>query len=563
MPAMSEIQLIGLVVAVGYLIGLFFFRTYFVAQASSRALLGRVREVRATADSLLAADDRRLAALTALERDLAQWSAEVIATGARENQGWSTVHHLERVLVDAYKASDVYAELRREQAELLSKSSARDRRLAVIVGRYLDKNGNVRAGRSLEDAKADLVQLMERRHRASDAYYVTLADLYNRAFWLIVTGLMFVIAIILLDPDLVPVLGAGAVGGLASRIMLIQFSKSIPTDYGAMWAPLFLSPVLGALLAWLGMLLIALGKAIGLFALDAVDLEAMANPAVLAIAALFGYTEGFFNGVAKAVATRVAPASDDEGEAGTGEGKTRAGNEGDGSGDDGGDTDGNGNGDGGKGEAGGTGKGGGAGDGDGDGQGDVGDGEVGQGDEGNGADGADEGDEGKAGEGEGEAGEGGKDGTLGRQTDAFATSVVESLNGAQLLPADESWEGLSGTVVVENVDARPDTIRFEVVLPTSVLDVEDFILSEERESGTTDKVVLMQAGNPVAGAHTVLIDREGPEDRWTQAAVHQYRFTFELPPGSIQGGQPLELHLRSKSSGVWRDVATAKANPAG
>jgi hypothetical protein len=52
----------------------------------------------------------------------------------------------------------------------------------------------------------------------------------------------------------------GATGGLLSRLSRSLQRADVPTDYGASWTTLFLSPVVGALAGWCGVLLLILAS---------------------------------------------------------------------------------------------------------------------------------------------------------------------------------------------------------------------------------------------------------------------------------------------------------------
>jgi hypothetical protein len=54
-------------------------------------------------------------------------------------------------------------------------------------------------------------------------------------------------------------LRVGAVGGLLSRLSRNLQRADVPTDYGASWATLYLSPVVGALTGWAESLLVVIG----------------------------------------------------------------------------------------------------------------------------------------------------------------------------------------------------------------------------------------------------------------------------------------------------------------
>jgi len=308
---MSDLQAIAFLVVVAYAAIAVLMRGHFIARASIQALRGRIDELRASARLRGAVDgDPVLDLLTNAEvaiKDVDRWWRRLISTGAAENRGWTTVHHAERLLLSlkGYEPAYLYARLRREAAELSVMPAAMARVWTAIVARHLDERLDVRPSSDRVQAEADLSQLLGRANRASDAYYTALAELYNKSSWLIFAGLVFIVAVIAAQPSAIPLLGLGAIGGLTSRIMRISSASSLPADYGALWAPLFLSPVLGALLGWTGVLLLELGRAVDVIALRAIDLTDTTSGPVLALALLFGFTERFFNGVANVIAAKV------------------------------------------------------------------------------------------------------------------------------------------------------------------------------------------------------------------------------------------------------------------
>lgn len=104
---------------------------------------------------------------------------------------------------------------------------------------------------------------------------------------------------------------AGAIGGLVSRMQRLVFSTRIPVTYGSSWAPLFCAPVLGALAAWAGLVLISLLQAAGVLQLTALhtslkDLQAP-SAALLGIAILLGTSERFLLRLEKQAAAVIDP----------------------------------------------------------------------------------------------------------------------------------------------------------------------------------------------------------------------------------------------------------------
>jgi hypothetical protein len=313
---------VGLLTVALYLVVMFLARAHLIAWNSIHSLQGRVEAVKADVDALGVPDPARQAVLTLANTvkdraDVAgRWTSRLMTSGGEENECWEMIHRAEEILIGCMGDDAVHARLLRARADLGTDESECAKAWRVVVNRYVEADGKPTAAWSGPAARADLRQLVEYCHRKQDESFRTLAEVANKTQWLVVAGLIFIGAVILLKPSVVPLLGIGAVGGLASRIRVISEAKGTPTDYGANWAPLFLAPVLGALLGWSGIYLVQLAGGLSLFNDDVNKLltDAAADPpSVIAygIALLFGFTEAVFNGVATMVnkALETQPAS--------------------------------------------------------------------------------------------------------------------------------------------------------------------------------------------------------------------------------------------------------------
>jgi hypothetical protein len=145
------------------------------------------------------------------------------------------------------------------------------------------------------DYRAYLDEVLGEIYEASNGNAIQLSGLYNRATWIIIVSLLPLA--VLAGFGFGMLLVAGAIGGLVSRMQRLVFSTRIPVTYGSSWAPLFCAPVLGALAAWAGLVLISLLQKAGVLQLAALhtslaDLRAP-TAAVLGIAILLGISERF------------------------------------------------------------------------------------------------------------------------------------------------------------------------------------------------------------------------------------------------------------------------------
>ena len=124
--------------------------------------------------------------------------------------------------------------------------------------------------------------------------------------WLVGSALLLIFALAMTLQNAILLL-LGAVGGLLSRLARTVNSADTANDYGATWGALFLSPLSGALSAWGGVLLIVLGLKFNILggALN-VDWCRPYEPATLAIALLFGFSERLFDGIASQIDQKIA-----------------------------------------------------------------------------------------------------------------------------------------------------------------------------------------------------------------------------------------------------------------
>lgn len=184
-------------------------------------------------------------------------------------------------------------------------------------------------GATLDPAKMQQVlgvALRAANTRREEAF-TTLTTWQTKIGWLCLIGLAFVVVAAIARPELDMLLLAGGVGGLLSRLARALTSDDTPSDYGASWTTLFLSPIAGALAGYFGVLL-TLGLT-GLHILDQAIRDLIVTPMAacgsgdsnvttsgLALALAFGFSERMFqrlvsqaDGVFKTGATPVGPPS--------------------------------------------------------------------------------------------------------------------------------------------------------------------------------------------------------------------------------------------------------------
>lgn len=223
--------------------------------------------------------------------------------GSKVQAGWRLLHDVEDALAAQGSTSEVQAQLNALHDRLAAMKGAGAKSLVKRIEVVL-KDDRVTA-----DDRALVEEAWEFVHNLNDSGYESLAQHLTKAMFL---TFMCLAAIVVLSAtqhrELYFLLGAA--GGLLSRAMRV-LKKVNTADYGASWAPLILSPAVGALAAWIG---IAIVTALATSPLDVLndDLPDLIwvrgdAPIGLVLAFLFGFSERLFASVVETGEARILP----------------------------------------------------------------------------------------------------------------------------------------------------------------------------------------------------------------------------------------------------------------
>ena len=215
--------------------------------------------------------------------------------GSRQIALWVTMHETERLALPALSHEQLIARLERARGQLAELPQPRREAWEYVICTLLARKDERDRTRLDRDYCAYLDEVLGEIYEASNGNAIQLSGLYNRATWIILVSLLPLA--VLAGFGFGMLLVAGAIGGLVSRMQRLVFSTRIPVTYGSSWGPLFCAPVLGALAAWAGLVLISLLQTAGVLKLTALhtslaDLRAP-SAAVLGIAILLGASERF------------------------------------------------------------------------------------------------------------------------------------------------------------------------------------------------------------------------------------------------------------------------------
>jgi putative Ig domain-containing protein len=225
-----------------------------------------------------------------------------------ELTGWGYVHEAETQMARLLRDETVTVRLEAAEQRL---RAMKDDSLPVLTEAIRKE---LASPTTATRRQALLAQALAAIYSCEDNSYANLVSWQNKTSWLVGCGLVLVVALTAAIPHHSILFLVGATGGLLSRMSRSLYRKDVPTDYGASWTTLFLSPVAGGLGAWAGILLTGLAtKTAVLGAAFAGKWDDPCDQVTLGIALLFGFSERLLDSVldkleGKAVGDQAAPA---------------------------------------------------------------------------------------------------------------------------------------------------------------------------------------------------------------------------------------------------------------
>jgi hypothetical protein len=218
----------------------------------------------------------------------------------QELSGWGLVHQVEVQMIPFVPDPKVRTWLETSEQRLRTINDSVSVALANAIHQELAS-----ASPDADRRRALLSEALATIYDSKDTSYASLVSWQNKTSWLVGCGLVLIVVLTGAFPAQSVLFLVGGAGGLISRMSRSLDRKDVPTDYGASWSYLFLSPIAGALGAWAGILLsdiLQQAKVLGP-TFNATWDHPMAST-TLAIALVFGFSERLLDGVLdKLVAT--------------------------------------------------------------------------------------------------------------------------------------------------------------------------------------------------------------------------------------------------------------------
>ena len=300
----------AILLVVFYIIAIIWVRAVKVALPGRRLLVARVADLmdRIEASGLKPTLAKRIAELeraglvkadgSRVRQVLDRLSESVFWSMGLENAAYKTIHFCELALLDHLDANTVVARLMTAKDRIAKVEDPVAKALSDRIANALSATTPVDAGQ----LHALLVEAEYFLYDVGDSEFSEFTSWLNKAVWLTVVGIVLALALAVVGGHYI-LLVLGATGGFLSRLAQQLRRAKVPTDYGASWSMLFLSPVLGALSGWTGVLLIQLatGEHLQLLgaAFQVVKWNDPCKPETLAAAFLLGFSERLFDTIVK------------------------------------------------------------------------------------------------------------------------------------------------------------------------------------------------------------------------------------------------------------------------
>lgn len=234
------------------------------------------------------------------------WGDFLFWTRGQEITGWSRIHEFQRGTVKLFAEGSpetIRARLQSVELDLLDSDKTHAKTLAGNIKDALDTDKTVADELAL---RALLVEALTYLNDQIDNDFAQLVGWQTKAVWLAGVGCTLLVVLGFAAGNSVLFI-AGATGGYLSRLARSLKRADVPTDYGASWTTLFLSPIVGALSGWFGILLLAVLSRFQVLgeAFRSIQWNCPLAPFTLGLAFAFGFSERLFDGIISSLEDKV------------------------------------------------------------------------------------------------------------------------------------------------------------------------------------------------------------------------------------------------------------------
>lgn len=227
-------------------------------------------------------------------------------TRGQEHAGWQLVHEAKEQLSLLLPAAELRVALEDAEVQLRQAGDEQAKALADRIQKALAATPPPAADREA----ALLREARNQLYDATDNEFASIACWHKKTSWLVALSLLLIVVLSAALGHAVFFL-VGALGGLMSRLSRALGSSKLPTDYGLSWTTIFLSPMVGALAGWAGVLLVALAFQQGVLGkvFQGVTWGDTYGELALGLALVLGFSERVFVNIVGGVENKLFPAA--------------------------------------------------------------------------------------------------------------------------------------------------------------------------------------------------------------------------------------------------------------
>ncbi len=238
--------------------------------------------------------EARAKIVTKRDRTLWEWVKDAFMwSGSADLVAFEMIHEAKLVAIATWSPAEIRARLRAAACHLDELPAGQRRHWKVELPRLV-------ASPDSRTQRAGLAAFSRDLYAARDTRFAELNGIQNKTTWLIGISTLIVAALAVDGFD--ELLMAGAVGGIISRAHRVLGRSRAPTEYGLSWTRVFIAPIVGALAAWAGALILIALRDLSLVSLDPLFTAAdpMRDPSngLLGLAVVLGFSERFLNRMA-------------------------------------------------------------------------------------------------------------------------------------------------------------------------------------------------------------------------------------------------------------------------
>jgi len=233
------------------------------------------------------------------------WVDFLFWSRVQEITGWARIHEFQRATITQIPPTGyletIRARLQAIELDLLDIDKTHAKTLASNIKDALEE-------KTADEAplRALLVEALSYLNDQRDTTFAQLVGWQTKTVWLVGVGCALIVVLAFAVGNAILFI-AGATGGLLSRLARALKRADVPSDYGASWTTLFLSPIVGALSGWFGILLVVLLAKLQVLgtAFQAIEWGCPLAPLTLAMAFALGFSERLFDGIVSSLEDKV------------------------------------------------------------------------------------------------------------------------------------------------------------------------------------------------------------------------------------------------------------------